>query len=110
MEDDVQVHDPRPTKSSVFSVRFPNDELWEVRRAAQEANVSVGEFIRRSALERARAREVPAAFASAIGRTLTDIWEDYQATEPPSGDSVDDLMSWLRADGAPRTGPSNQQG
>ena len=103
MSEEVQVHEPRTRKSAVFSVRFPGDELWEVRQAAQEAGVSVGEFVRRAALDRARAREVPAAFAGAIGRTLTDIWEDYKATEPPSGESVDDLLHWLRSDTTLRT-------
>ena len=79
MGHDEQTHDPRPSQSAVFSVRFPDDDLWEVRRAAQAANVSVGEFIRRAALDRARARDVPAAFAGVVGRTLTDMWLAYTA-------------------------------
>ncbi len=97
MEDEVQVHEPRPRKSAVFSVRFPGDELWEVRRAAQEADVSVGEFIRRAALDRARAREAPAAVAGAMGRALSDIYQAYTAAGSPSGDSLDDLVDWLEA-------------
>ena len=95
MADQVQTHDPRPTKSAVFSVRFPGDELWEVRRAAQAANVSVGEFIRRAALDRARAREVPAAFAGAMGRALSDVWTAYTTSGSPSGESLEDLNAWL---------------
>lgn len=97
MEDEVQVHEPRPRKSAVFSVRFPGDELWEVRRAAQEADVSVGEFIRRAALDRARAREAPAAVAGAMGRALSDIYQAYTAAGSPSGDSLDDLVDWLES-------------
>ena len=93
--EELQAHDPRPKKSSVFSVRFPGDELWEVRRAAQAANVSVGEFIRRAALDRARAREVPAAFAGAMGRALSDVWTAYRASGSPSGESLEDLNAWL---------------
>lgn len=104
MGDDVQVHGPRPTKSSVFSVRFPGDELWEVRRAAQDANVSVGEFIRRAALDRARAREVPAAFAGAVGRALSDIYHDYTATgTPAAGESLEDLVNWLGTEPGPQS-------
>ena len=105
MADQVQTHDPRPTKSAVFSVRFPGDELWEVRRAAQAANVSVGEFIRRAALDRARAREVPAAFAGAMGRALSDIYADYNAAGAPSGESYEDMVVWLDSQGVARTGP-----
>ena len=108
MDEEVQSHDPRPTKSSVFSVRFPGDELWEVRRAAQDANMSVGEFIRRAALERARAREVPAAFAGAMGRALSDIYHDYTAAGSPSGESLDDMIVWLDSEGALRTGPRSK--
>lgn len=103
MDDDVQVHGPRQTRSSVFSVRFPGDELWEVRRAAQDANVSVGEFIRRAALDRARAREVPAAFAGAMGRALSDIYHGYTATGTPPGESLEDLVNWLGAEAGPRS-------
>ena len=105
MDDDVQVHEPRQTKSSVFSVRFPGDELWEVRRAAQDANVSVGEFIRRAALDRARAREVPAAFAGAMGRTLSDIYASYTAAGSPSGESLDDMIEWLDRGTEPEQAP-----
>ena len=101
-----QAHDPRPKKSSVFSVRFPGDELWEVRRAAQEDNVSVGEFVRRAALDRARAREVPAAFAGAIGRALSDIYADYNAAGAPSGESYEDMVVWLDSQGVARRGPN----
>ena len=109
MDDDVQAHGPRPTKSAVFSVRFPGDELWEVRRAAQDANVSVGEFIRRAALDRARAREVPAAFAGAVGRALSDIYHGYTATGTP-GESLEDLVNWLGTEagaGASEEAPSD---
>ena len=95
------VHEPRPRKSAVFSVRFPGDELWEVRRAAQEAGVSVGEFIRRAAFDRARAREAPAAVAGAMGRALSDIYQAYTAAGSPSGESLDDLMDWLDSREAP---------
>lgn len=95
VESETGIHGPRPTKSSVFSVRFPGDELWEVRRAAQDANVSVGEFIRRAALDRARARGVPAAFAGAMGRTLSDLYTSYTAAGSPSGESLDDMIDWL---------------
>lgn len=88
-------HPPRKTKSAVFSVRFPGDELWEVRRAAQTAGVSVGEFIRQAALTRARASEVPAAFAGAVGRTLSDLYTSYTAAGSPSGESLDGMIEWL---------------
>ena len=106
--EELQSHDPRPKKSSVFSVRFPGDELWEVRRAAQEANVSVGEFVRGAALDRARAREVPAAFAGAMGRALSDVWLAYTTAGSPSGKSLDDMMVWLDSEGALRTGPRSK--
>lgn len=102
-------HHPRKTKSAVFSVRFPGEELWEVRRAAQAADVSVGEFIRQAALTRARAREVPAAFAGAVGRALSDIYHDYTATGPPTGESLEDLVNWLDSDSAPRTAGGQDQ-
>ena len=108
MAEEVQTHEPRPKKSAVFSVRFPGEELWEVRRAAQEADVSVGEFIRRAALDRARAREVPAAFAGVMGRTLSDIYSSYTAAGSPSGESLDDMMDWLDSQGGQREGPRNQ--
>ena len=95
VDSEAQVHGPRPTKSAVFSVRFPGDELWEVRRAARDAKVSVGEFIRRSALDRARARGVPAAFAGAMGRTLSDLYTSYTAAGSPSGESLDAMIDWL---------------
>jgi hypothetical protein len=88
-------HPPRKTKSAVFSVRFPGDELWEVRRAAQAADVSVGEFIRQAALARARSSAVPAAFAGAVGRALSDIYHDYTTTQAPPGESLEDLVNWL---------------
>lgn len=88
-------HPPRKTKSAVFSVRFPGDELWEVRRAAQAADVSVGEFIRQAALTRARSSAVPAAFAGAMGRTLSDLYASYTAAGSPSGESLDDMIDWL---------------
>ena len=106
MDDDVQTHSPRATKSAVFSVRFPGDELWEVRRAAEDANVSVGEFIRRAAVDRARAREVPAAFAGAVGRALSDIYHGYTATGTPPGESLEDLVNWLGTE----PGPQSRQG
>ena len=102
-------HPPRKTKSAVFSVRFPGDELWEVRRAAQAADVSVGEFIRQAALTRARAREVPAAFAGAVGRALSDIYHDYTAAGPPRGESLEDLVNWLDSESAPKTGEGPAQ-
>lgn len=95
VDSEAGIHGPRPTKSSVFSVRFPGGELWEVRRAAQDANVSVGEFIRRAALDRARARGVPAAFAGAMGRTLSDLYTSYTAAGSPSGESLDAMIDWL---------------
>ena len=109
VESETGIHGPRPTKSSVFSVRFPGDELWEVRRAAQDANVSVGEFIRRAALTRARAREVPAAFAGAVGRALSDIYHDYTAAGPPRGESLEDLVNWLDSESAPKTAEGQDQ-
>lgn len=80
-------HPPRKTKSAVFSVRFPGDELWEVRRAAQAADVSVGEFIRQAALTRARSSAVPAAFAGAVGRALTAMYHDFAAVPAPAMDT-----------------------
>ncbi len=97
-------HPPRKTKSAVFSVRFPGDELWEVRRAAQAAEVSVGEFIRQAALARARTREVPAAFAGAVGRALSDIYHGYTATGTPPGESLEDLVNWLGAEAGTGSG------
>lgn len=103
-------HPPRKTKSAVFSVRFPGDELWEVRRAAQAADVSVGEFIRQAALGRARAREVPAAFAGAMGRALSDIYHDYTATGTPPGESLEDLVNWLGTEPGPEAREEREQG
>ena len=108
MADEIQTHDPRPKKSAVFSVRFPGHELWEVRRAARDANMSVGEFIRGAALDRARAREAPAALAGAMGRALSDMYHDYTAAGSPSGESLDDMMVWLDSKGALKAGPRSK--
>ena len=107
-EGKAQRHPPRKTKSAVFSVRFPGDELWEVRRAAQAANVSVGELIRQAALTQARAQAVPASFAKVVGEQLTQIYFLYQQAGTPSGESLEDMMIWLDADGTVRTGQRGQ--
>ena len=96
MDDEVQVHRPRTSKSAVFSVRFPGDELWEIRRAAAAAGMSVGEFIRRAALDRVGAHETPAEVVGVMGRMLTEAWQGYIGSGGTrSGTSLQDMISWL---------------
>lgn len=56
------VQQARRPATSAFSVRLNREELAALRKAAKAAGIAAGEFIRRAALEKARAGEIPAAF------------------------------------------------
>ncbi len=52
--ENAEVHEGNPNPSSVYSVRFPKQEMRAIRAAAKLAGISTSAFIREAACEKAR--------------------------------------------------------